>query len=259
VDLGQQLGVERRQAADRQRERDDQQEEHHLRRGERAREQRAVALGEPVEAALNPGRRPAVEQARDAADEERTGGADGGHEREQQAARELGGELDRQPEERAQREQRRDQEAQAAPRAGERRPVAAQGIPGRDPKAGAGSGGRARHARSAARGQHRDEEERHRQRGDERDHDREREVAEGLPGHSLDEDHGQEDGDRGERRSDHRGAHLVGAAHHRVDQLVALLAAAVDRLEHHDRAVDEHADAERQPPSDMMLSERRAD
>ena len=99
---------------------------------------------------------------------------------------------------------------------------------------------------AGAAGEHRDEQHRHDQRGDERGDHRQAKVAEHLPGEPLDKDHREKHADRRQRRGNHRAPHFRRPSDGGGAGRVALLAAAVNRLEHHDRRVHQHADAHRQ-------------
>ncbi len=129
----------------------------------------------------------------------------------------------------------------------ETRDLHTEGLPG----GGGQQRGRGALAREEGRtgpaGQHGDEGQRHHQGGEKGDHHRESEIAEGLSGDALDEDHRQEDGDRGEGRGDDRHADLARAPHRGLGHAVPFLAAAEDRLEDDDRGVDQHPDAQGQP------------
>ena len=80
------------------------------------------------------------------------------------------------------------------------------------------------------------------------------EIAERLPGDSLDEDHREEDRDRGQRRGDHRAAHL---------EVPRTAAAATSSPSSRQRKIDSSTTIEEStsmpmprasPPSDMMFS-----
>ncbi len=84
----------------------------------------------------------------------------------------------------------------------------------------------------------------HEETRDEGEGDGEGLIPEDLPRHALHEDEGEEDGDRRERRRDDSADHLP-RPHDRGDGVaISALAKSRDRLEHHDRVVDEHADPE---------------
>ena len=99
----------------------------------------------------------------------------------------------------------------------------------------------------APAGEDRDERQRKAQRGKDGDGDRERLVAEELSGDSLHEDDGQEHGDGGQGRGDHRTRDLHRSGDRRIPRGLAPVAPAVDRLQHHDGVVEQHADPEREP------------
>ena len=98
------------------------------------------------------------------------------------------------------------------------------------------------------RGQHGDHGQRNEQRRDQGQTDRDRKIEEQLPGHTLHEDDGQEDGDRGHRRRGHGARDLATTLARSFFPAQAHPPVPVDRLEYHDRVVDQHADTECQPP-----------
>jgi hypothetical protein len=106
------------------------------------------------------------------------------------------------------------------------------------------------------RGEHRHERERRAERGDDGERDRQDQLAEDERREPAHEQEGQHGGEVGGRRRDHRARDLAGADVRGLDRVVdpLLVLLAEDVLEHHDRVVHQHADAEREPPSDMMLS-----
>ena len=101
-------------------------------------------------------------------------------------------------------------------------------------------------AAEVERGERRDQRQRDGERGEEREADGERLVTEELAGDPLDEDDGQEDGHRRQRRGDDRAGHLAGTADGSLAARQPQLPVAIDRLQHDDRGVDQHADPERE-------------
>ena len=94
--------------------------------------------------------------------------------------------------------------------------------------------------------EHRDDGERGRERAEEGERDHVRELLEHDARHALHEDHGQEDGDGGERTGDEGAGDFVGTL---PGGFLARQSAVVQShsvFEHHDGVVDEHADAERE-------------
>ena len=95
--------------------------------------------------------------------------------------------------------------------------------------------------------EHRNQRQREAEGGEDGDGDGERLVTEELAGDPFHEHDRQEDGDGGQGRSHNGAGDLHGALHRRFARALAAGVAAVDRLEHHDRVVEQHADPERQP------------
>jgi len=101
-----------------------------------------------------------------------------------------------------------------------------------------------------ARGEQRDQHQRHHGARREAERDGDRERAEQLPGHALDVDDRAEHRDRGQRRPDDRALHLLRARRGRFggrDLSLPRLPDAEDVLQHHDRVVHQHPDAQREP------------